>query len=281
MTFVRLSAIAIALLSLVACGGSDDDSGARTTSPVATHVAQAEPTATEANETEPTATTDAADPTNTMAPTNTPAPTATATTAPTATPESERADVVAGKWKIEPNSIGSIWFYGEAVNQGTGTAMQVQVVVTLRDAANTVIASQTASVGGFIPGGEMRPFKGIFVNVDPAAIASQDIQIQYEDFDSTSFYADLYTIDFAINQPQWTLDHVTGEVQNIGDVSAEFVQIVGIGYNAAGDVIAVENTYSQLDRLDPGQSSPFDIAMFGKTEAPATFQIFANGNIMD
>jgi len=55
--------------------------------------------------------------------------------------------------------------------------------------------------------------------------------------------------------------HVKGEVQNIGDRSAEFVNIIGTFYDAAGTVIACDYTYTQLDVLAPGQKSPFDMGL--------------------
>lgn len=273
--------------SMAACGSSGDGDDAD--APTATTAGQAaqptEPAAADA----PTATTEAAEPTATTAPpppTATLEPTATipaptSTPAPTATPDAGAADVIAGKWILDDNGFGSVYFIGEAVNQGTAMAMSVEVIVTLRDAANTILASEKAYVSGFVPAGELRPFKGIFINVDSSLIAAQEIATQFETFDPDSFYADLYTIDFEFPQSQWTAERLTGEVLNIGETAAEFVGITAIGYDANGEVVAVESTYTTLDVLQPGASSPFDTSFFGQDEAPASYLIFADGHRAD
>lgn len=254
----------IATLLLAACGGGSD-SGVKTSSPVTTALTQ--PSATVAATT--AATTVAPEPTATTA----------AAASPTATPApAGEADVVAGDWKVVPNAIGGAYFFGEVINQGTEMASSIKVVVTLRDAGNAVLASEGAFLAqpSLIPAGEKRPFKGMIGSIDLSTVATQDIQIQFETFDPSAFMADYYTISFAVTQPQWTADHITGEVQNTGEKPAQFVQISAIGYDAEGKVSTVETGITSLDQIAPGASSPFDISLF-QSEVPATFEVYASG----
>lgn len=62
----------------------------------------------------------------------------------------------------------------------------------------------------------------------------------------------------------WYLDeggsiHVVGEVRNDTRTPVEFVQITIDFFDATDDLIATETGYSALWRLDPGETSPFDV----------------------
>ena len=263
-----LALVVIVALVAGACGSSGSD--VQTTSPVATTLTQ--PTATTAAAAE--ATTAPTEPAATE-----PAP--TATTEPTTTPEpAGEADVIAGKWKVQDNGYGAVYFFGEAVNQGAAPASDVTVVITLRDASGGVLASEQANLASIsiIPAGELRPFKGIITGVDMSAVATQDIQIQFKTYDDSALLAGFYSIAFDVVQPQWTADHITGEITNTSDSGVQYILVSAIGYDDAGDVIAVETGSPSLDPIDAGASSPFDISLFNADPAiPATFAIFASG----
>jgi hypothetical protein len=53
--------------------------------------------------------------------------------------------------------------------------------------------------------------------------------------------------------------HVVGEVENIGNSSVRFVQIIGTFYDNQSNIILQENTFAMLEILPPGSKSPFDL----------------------
>jgi hypothetical protein len=53
--------------------------------------------------------------------------------------------------------------------------------------------------------------------------------------------------------------HVVGEVENIGNTSARFVQVKGTFYDNQSNIILQENTFAMLEILPPGTKSPFDL----------------------
>ena len=53
--------------------------------------------------------------------------------------------------------------------------------------------------------------------------------------------------------------HIVGEVLNQAPVTAKFVEIIATFYNANGQVIGTDSTYSDPSDLAPGQRAPFDI----------------------
>ena len=52
--------------------------------------------------------------------------------------------------------------------------------------------------------------------------------------------------------------HVRGEVKNVGATRAEFVKIVVTLYDAAGNVVGVDYTFTDLDVIPTGGTSPFE-----------------------
>ena len=60
---------------------------------------------------------------------------------------------------------------------------------------------------------------------------------------------------------------VVGEVQNTGDRALRFVKITTTFYDSAGVVIATDFTYTMIDRLHPGQKSPFEVTLLDKTQS--------------
>jgi hypothetical protein len=54
-------------------------------------------------------------------------------------------------------------------------------------------------------------------------------------------------------------DNIIGQVLNIGNGSAEFVQIGFNFFNKKGDLIGTDFTYAEQDILNPGQKSSFNM----------------------
>lgn len=53
--------------------------------------------------------------------------------------------------------------------------------------------------------------------------------------------------------------HVVGEAVNNTDQPVQFVRISAAYYDAAGAILDTDFTYTELDVLDPGQASPFQL----------------------
>ena len=60
-------------------------------------------------------------------------------------------------------------------------------------------------------------------------------------------------------------DNIIGKVKNIGNGTAEFIQLTFNLYNKQGRLIGTEFTYSDPDTLNPGQKAPFNIFIDEKT----------------
>ena len=60
-------------------------------------------------------------------------------------------------------------------------------------------------------------------------------------------------------------DNIIGQVKNVGNGTAEFVQLNFNLFNKKGELIGTEFTYSDPDTLKPGQKSPFNMYIDEKT----------------
>src|SRR5688572_22733179 len=53
--------------------------------------------------------------------------------------------------------------------------------------------------------------------------------------------------------------HLVGEVANNTQSTVEFVKVIVSYYAADGALVATDYTYTEMDELGPGETSPFDI----------------------
>jgi hypothetical protein len=186
-------------------------------------------------------------------PTDTPVPSTAIPSLPTATPTPSLPQLeILSHQSYEDAG----WFHivGEVRNNSDTPMEFVEIVATLYDDAGQVVGTDfTYTELDVIPPGAQSPFETgtdewagatnykLQAQGSPGTMPRQDIVIL-----SHSHYEDL----------GWL--HVRGEVQNTGDTPAEFVKIVVTLYDAAGNVVGTDFTYTELDAIPPGGTSPFE-----------------------
>ena len=245
----RVPSLVVALLvaASLACGSetvSPTEVGqATSTSPPATaEEAQAQPTAApeETSTSEPTPILPTLEATSTPEPTPIPP-----------TPSPPELEILSHQ-----SYTDSGWFHivGEVQNNSDTAIGFVKIVATLYDDAGNVVGTDfTYTELVVIPAGSRSPFvtgtdeyEGVTqyklqTQGSPANLPREDLVIL-----SHSHYEDA----------GWL--HVRGEVQNTGDTPAEFVKVVITLYDAAGNVIGTDFTYTDLDTVPAGGTSPFE-----------------------
>ena len=82
--------------------------------------------------------------------------------------------------------------------------------------------------------------------------------------DSSNTNAKIILTDQKYKSDRFT-DNIIGQVKNIGNGTAEFVQINFNLFNKKGELIGTEFTYADPDTLKPGQKSPFNMYIDEKT----------------
>ena len=88
--------------------------------------------------------------------------------------------------------------------------------------------------------------------------------VEGDDEDSSTTKAKIILIDQKYKSDRFT-DNIIGQVKNIGNGTAEFVQINFNLFNKKGELIGTEYTFADPDTLKPGQKSPFNMYIDEKT----------------
>jgi len=148
------------------------------------------------------------------------------------------------------------WYHivGEVRNNTDDPMEFVKIIATLHDDNNNITGTDfTYTELDVIPPGGKSPFETgtdqyagttiykLQVQGDPGVLGRQDLVISgdssYEDYG-------------------WL--HIQGEVQNTGTTPAEFVKLIVTLYDANGNVVGMDFSYTELDTIPAGGSSPFE-----------------------
>ena len=218
----------------------------------------------------------------------TPSPTVAAPTdgetppAPTPTPSTTGPKVEVVNFHSRTDEFGGLGFLGEITNNGDEDAANIQVVLSLTDVQGNVVGTGTSFVDALsiLPPGETIPFE-LFVDNPPDAWDEETIQVQADaagSFDRSLVYSDLEASGVTIAPDEFGGITVRGTVQNVGTETAEFVQVTFAAYDGAGQIQELDFTFTDLDQIAPGGTSPFEIFVFELDAEPASFKIFGEGN---
>ena len=219
--------------------------------------------------------TDTPVPTDTPIPTDTPAPTDTAVPAEAAAPP-ETAGVPEGADGVEFQGVtdylsgsGSHYLVGEVLNRTAETLRFVEISATFYDASGQVVGGgSTFTELNSVEPGSAAPFK--LTTLNPPAFERYDLQVDYATTTQPPIRLEITGHSGALDGSGWY--RVTGEVRNPHGFAVKFPEIVATYYNGAHEVIRVEANLAQVNPLEPGQSSPFEVVL---TDPPADLQHYA------
>lgn len=148
------------------------------------------------------------------------------------------------------------WFHivGEVRNNSDKPMGSVKIVATLYDSTGKMTGTDFSYAKlDVIPPGGRAPFD---TGTDKwAGTANYKLQVQGSQADLPR--QDLKILSHASYEDgDWL--HVHGEVQNTGATPAESVKLVVTLYDAKGDVVGTDFTYTKLDVIEAGGTSPFE-----------------------
>jgi hypothetical protein len=154
------------------------------------------------------------------------------------------------------NYIDGEWFHivGEVRNNTNVPMEYVKIVATLFDNNNKVVGTDfTYTELDIIPPGGKSPF--VTGTDEWTGVTTYKLQVQGRE--GTLGRQDLGILDHSSYQDgEWL--HIRGQVQNTGTTPAEFVKLVVTFYNASGNVVSTDFTYTTLDTIPAGETSPFE-----------------------
>ena len=178
--------------------------------------------------------------------------------------------------------VGSLWCLGEIVNTTDFTLTNVQIHVTLFDAAGEPLAEADAFAAvDLIPPGERSPF-GILFTTSPSGWASPQVTIVRGG--AAGALADSYVpiaVTEAESQPSGSQFQVSGVVQNTSaEQAAGSVSVVVTTYDAQGLVTGFRRgTVGNEDTLAPDATAPFTLLFTYHGDVPADFNVVAVGRV--
>jgi hypothetical protein len=197
---------------------------------------------------------DTSPPTETPIPSDTPLP--TATLEPTAT--RPPAVVIQGATAYA-SEYGTYHVVGEVQNNSDDALNFVKVVGTFYDDQNQVVATDfTYTSLHIVDAGSLAPFDLTLLD-PPNTISSYKLAVQYNQAYETPLRVTITSHSGSMSE--YGTYNVIGEVKNDYGFPINFVKIVGTFYDAAGNVVRADFTYTGLNTLAAGQTSPFDLAL--------------------
>ncbi len=291
--------LGLAVLPAVACGSTTPTRSTSNTSSTATAVPNVGPTQTRAAELDHVATLEAqvasrsVTPTagatattlasSTLAPTRVPP---TTTTGPTATAAPAKVSVITQNVSNYRDTIGTLWYIGEAVNMGQADAAKVQVAVSLLGDTGQTVASGSSEfvsppVLPIIKAGKKAVWRALLKDAPPTW-KEERVQVQAGPVDSFSrdfYYYDVRVEGVSLAAPTRTGGWVSasGQVVNFGTATTKYALVVVAAYDASGKLLAVGDGSAKLDEIAPGGSAPFSFDVDQLTSIPASYDTYVFG----
>ena len=206
-------------------------------------------------------------------PIGTPTPTPTATVSPsvTPTPSTEPVPILSKTAFIQD---GYYTIVGEVKNNLGTNVEYVKIVATFYDSSSTVIGTSYAYTQiDILKPSQKSPFE-ISSYPDEITPASYKLSVQY-DVTSEMPFQGLDIISHTPSTDSAGYYHIVGELKNNGASTSTYVMIVATYYNSAGTVIGTSYTYAELDEINVGATSPFELNSYPQKITPARYELQA------
>ncbi|KAA3645017.1 MAG: hypothetical protein DWQ07_16595 [Chloroflexi bacterium] len=178
------------------------------------------------------------------------------------------------------DDFGTFSFLILVENTGSVGLEFVEASVTLKDGSGTIVSNENAySSAGLIEPGGRSPLSVNWYD-DVPAWETFELFVDGDEVDPDFAY---YYTDFEVTSSELTLDEfdnneIVGEVQNTGDATTNFVSIVAILYDAGGRIIGEGFTSTDVDILQPGDTSTFTVFIFGAGGEIDSYDLIVQGS---
>lgn len=202
----------------------------------------------------------------------TPTLTATNTPGPTDTPVPSGDVVVLSSTAFVPyEGSGGLYIVGEVQNLTTANAGLIRINAVLRDSNGLILTGTDgyALINTLVPD-MISPFRIIFLEA-PESWASYELTVTWDTFGTDPIGLDIVSHEGYFGQ----LDsfRVRGTVRNQTGEARDFVQVVVTAYNADGQVVGADASFTNPTTLQPGQQVAYDVEMYFWAGKPDRSQV--------
>lgn len=262
--------IGFIFFALVACAmfaGCAEQEEAPVTTPTPTTAPTSTPT-TEETPT-PTATSEVTS-IPTLAPTPTPLPTPTPTPVTTKEPE-----ILSHTSYVD--DLGYFNVVGEVKNTLSSNVNYVKITATFYDAQKNVIGTDfTYTELDLLTPNQKSPFElsSYPDTIDPS---SYKLKVSYSETGNEPV-SGLQILSHTAKIDDLGYHEIVGEVENAGARESTYVKVVCTYYNAKGEVIGTDFTYTDPDVIDAGDSAPFELSSYPRELRPAKYELQVTGD---
>jgi hypothetical protein len=198
--------------------------------------------------------------TSEVTPTEVPPPTDAPVAADTPSPApTEQGDVQFQGVTSYVAASGSHYVVGEVVNTTGDTLRFVEVLASFYDAGGQLVGTgSTFTELSIVEAGGSAPFKLATLN-PPPSLADYKLRTDYLTTDLALLRAEVVSHSEYVADNGW--HYIEGEIRNPNDFRVKFPKLVATYYNATHEVVRVEMAFSELDTLEPGQTSAFEVVL--------------------
>jgi len=170
-----------------------------------------------------------------------------------------------------PDEPGWLTLIGEVENPAASNVEYVEVFLTLYDAGGKVLNLGSAYLWiEVLTPGQRAPFR-IYVSAGPVAFASYGVSTEADPTIYDPLNLRSLNVTNRIHQGELRF---TGEVENLEQADAEFVQAVVTLYDAAGDIVNCEYAFTDPDTIPPGERASFDIVVPDNYQGWVTYSVY-------
>lgn len=173
---------------------------------------------------------------------------------------------------------GGLWCLGEVWNRSGSDAELVQIAVSLYNTDRRVLLERSAfTAADIVPQNERAPF-GVLFEQKPADFAAYQTWIVSGEPVAYlgSRYRDLQVVNDG-GEPDGEVWLVSGQVENVGEMTATDVSVIVTAYDAEGLVTGFRQVAVADDTLPPAALSRFQVRVMPAGGTIASYQIQAQG----
>jgi len=171
------------------------------------------------------------------------------------------------------------YFVGVFQNE-TNVEQRVRLTVSLLDGSGKVLADSDTEIDSLtiVPAKGKSPFRLLLANAPTSwseVRSSAEFLPFFKTFKSNYNY-NLQPAGVSLGRAISGLPRLSGRLTNLGQGTSRYSQVFAVAYDSDGKVLDVESGYSSPQRIEPGDTAPFEV-LFLRARDFSRYEIFTEG----